>query len=94
MNYIGRRKGMTLAFCQMAQAQLKEGKNIFIAGETYPSNYVSIFKSLGIEVNVEESYTTQRLEPIYHDLFAIEPNIIGFSQKPKKLTGYILTLKQ
>lgn len=88
-----RRIGQTMAACLMMLPKLKEGGSAYISGEKYPDNYISILGSLGIEVEVKESYTSQRLEPIYDNLFAIEPQIIGFAQKPKRLTGYILTLK-
>lgn len=93
LHHAPRRKGITMAYCQMIVPKLKNKESVFISGETFPDNYVSILKSLGVEVEVTESYSTQKLERVYDNLFKIEPEIIGFLQKPKKLSGHILTLK-
>ena len=89
-----RRIGGTLSTCEIILPRLKDGEKVFIAGNKYPQNYVLVLKDLGVDVNIEEAFTTQRLEPVYDNLNYIDPQIISFTQKPKKLTGYILTVKQ
>jgi len=85
-----RRTGSTLAACLMMLPKLKEGEQVLIAGKTRPQNFISILNDLGVEVTVEQSFTTQRLVPVYDSISGIEPQIIGFTQQPKKLTGYII----
>lgn len=90
----GRRTGQIMLQCSVISKIIKEDKSVFIAGDKYPADIEKWLNFIGIGVDIEESYTTPNLEPIYDNLFAIEPNVIGFTQKPKKLTGYIIKAKK
>ncbi len=88
-----RKLGLTKIACESMLPILNEGKNVFIASDKYPEQIILILKSLGIKVTIEEVYKTPQPEPIYDDLFAIEPNIIDYRYPEKKLTGYVLIKK-
>lgn len=88
-----RKTGKNLAACISIGISLDQGKSCFIATQSYPQTHINILKSLGYDVIAEATYTTPKPEPIYDNLFDVEPQIIGYKHKEKELYGYYIKLK-
>jgi len=88
-----RRVGLTRIACESMLPTLNDGKKVFLAGTTFPEQVISILKLLGVDVSVEEAYNNPQPERIYDNVFAIEPNIIGFIYSDKELIGYNIIKK-
>lgn len=85
----GRKIGKQFQANLIVSIMLQRGNSVYLVSNEYPKNICDFLDGKEIEYEIEPSYITYNLCPVYD-----EEGIIGFEAKERELTGYIFKPKK